>query len=97
MEAYRPFPAIGQALAIGSVAPEAVYLAKMQVDITLMIALIYNSQLNPEDVQIIMVACYVLALGTDFIKKEIKEVAIVITKELMKHRNSLLKSDSLDL
>lgn len=74
-------PAIGQALAIGSILPEAVYLAKMQVDISLIVALLYKKDITKEDVKPIIITCFVLAMGADFIKKQVADVAIHITKE----------------
>ncbi|MFQ5788046.1 MAG: hypothetical protein ACE5H1_08700 [Thermodesulfobacteriota bacterium] len=76
-------PSIGQIIAVGSVAPEAVYLAKMQVDIAMAIALLYNHSLDRQNIQHVVVACFVLALGADFIKKEIKVAAVHITKQVI--------------
>jgi hypothetical protein len=81
--ALQLVPGVGTALSLGSVLPEAVYLAKVQVDVALVIALLYESSLTPEDVNGIIVSCLVLALGADFVKKELNAAAVQITRQVV--------------
>lgn len=74
-------PVVGQAIALGSILPEAVYLARMQVDIALIVAFLYQKDITKEEVKPIIITCLVLAMGSDFIKKQVTDVAIHITKE----------------
>lgn len=73
-------PVVGQALAIGAVVPEAVYLASVQVKITLVMSLLYERHLTKQDVKGVVVTCLALALGADFIKKEVCQTAVRITR-----------------
>ena len=81
--ALQAIPAVGVALGLGSVLPEALYLAKVQVDIALVIALLYKEGLSPNDVKGVIVTCLVLALGADFVKAELNAAAVRITRRLV--------------
>jgi len=81
--ALQAIPAVGQALSAGSLVPEALYLAKVQVDIALVISLAYKAHLTPDDAKGVIISCLVLALGADFVKKELGGAAVRITQRLV--------------
>lgn len=76
-------PAVGQAIAVSTIVPEAVYLAKMQVDIMLIMIFIYQKDIAKEDIKPFIITCFVLAMGSDFIKKNIIKSAVNITRETL--------------
>ncbi|MGE0325907.1 MAG: hypothetical protein AB7K71_17115 [Polyangiaceae bacterium] len=80
--ALQAIPAIGQALSFGAVLPEAFYLARVQIDIALVVALLYQP-LTKEEAKGIIVTCLVLALGADFIKANVIQAATKLTREVV--------------
>jgi hypothetical protein len=81
--ALQFIPVVGQAVAIGSVLPEAIYLAKVQIDLTLILALLYDHELGQDDAKGIVISCLALALGADFVKRELNLAAIAISRRLL--------------
>jgi len=77
--ALQSIPAVGQAIAVGSLVPEALYLAKMQIDIALVVAILYRRHLTPSEAKAVITTCLILALGADFIKNELRLATIQIT------------------
>ena len=81
--ALAAIPAIGELLAAGTIVPEALYLAKVQVDVALVVALTYEAALSPDEARGIIVTCLVLALGADFVKAELSFVATKLTRDVV--------------
>jgi hypothetical protein len=79
----QAIPAVGQALAIGSLMPEALYLAKMQVDIALVVALLYRQKLTHSEAKGIITTCLVLGLGAEFVKNELRIETVKITTKII--------------
>ena len=72
---------VGQAIAVGSLLPEALYLAKMQIDITLAVSLVYKKSISKDDTKYTVLTCFALAMGADFIKRELNIAAIRLTEK----------------
>lgn len=79
----QAIPGIGQMVALGSLAPEALYLAKMQIDIALVVALLYRVNITKSEAKAIITTCLVLGLGADVIKNELRIGAVRITTKLV--------------
>lgn len=79
----QSIPTVGQAIAVGVLLPEALYLAKMQIDIALVIALLYKKTLSKLEARGVVFTCLILALGADFIKNDLRLSAIKITSKVI--------------
>lgn len=77
----QSIPGVGQVIAIGMVVPEALYLAKMQIDIALVFALLYKKTLSKSEAKSIIITCLALALGADFIKNDLRLAMTKITSK----------------
>ena len=76
-------PGVRLALSLGMVVPEALYLAKMQIDIALVISLLYEKDITEDDARGAILTCFVLALGADFAKRGLNIAAIRLTERMV--------------
>ena len=66
--AVELIPAVGQYLAFAAVAPELIYLVKIEFDTALHVAAIYERNLSEERLVPTLLACLVYSLGHQFVK-----------------------------
>lgn len=88
--ALQSIPGVGQALALGSLVPEALFLAKLQIDVALVVAILYRGHLTKSEARALIMTCLVLALGADFIKNELRLAAVRVTAALVERALQML-------
>ena len=66
--AIESIPAMGQYLAVASIAPELAYLVKLEFDTALNVAAIYQSDVPVEMLTPMILACLVYSMGHEFVK-----------------------------
>src|SRR5207247_2110647 len=78
--AVQSIPGVGQAIAAGNVAPEIVYLTKLQASTAIQIALVYDYDLDREQLVILTLACLAYSYAFDVIKEAVKNSVTELTK-----------------
>ena len=88
-------PALGQLVAVGAVVPEVLYLAKVQVEISMAMTMLYNRTVTKMEMNSMVLTCFALAAGADFVKSYIINSIIALTKELV--QKAILKMGEKEL
>lgn len=83
--ATSTIPGIGTYLALGAVAPELVYLTKLQFDTALSLAAVYDRDIRKEMLKPTLLACLTYALGHEFVKSVVKEAATTLTRRAIEN------------
>jgi hypothetical protein len=81
--AASSIPVMGQYIALGAVAPELVYLTKLQFDTALNLAAVYESAIPREMLRPTLLACLVYSMGHDFVKSVVKEAATNLSRRVI--------------
>jgi len=76
-------PVMGQYIALGAVTPELVYLTKLQFDVALNLAAVYESTIPKEMLRPTLLACLVYSMGHEFVKSVVKEASINLSRRFI--------------
>jgi len=79
--AVETIPSMGQYIAIASIPSEIVYIVKLELDVAIGIAAIYDCELSREKLEITIVACLAYSLGADYVKEVTKNAAKIMTRK----------------
>jgi len=90
--AASSIPAVGQYIALGAVAPELVYLTKLQFDTALAVAAVYEADIPKDMLRPTLLACLIYSMGHDFAKEIVKEAATTLTRRAIE---SVIKGSTL--
>lgn len=69
VRAVKTIPAMGQAVAVAAVAPEIVYIVKLEFDTALNVAALYEEDIPHEMLVPTLLSCLVYSMGHEFIKE----------------------------
>lgn len=83
--AVSTIPGIGQYIAIGAVAPELVYLTKLQFDTALAVAALYEASMPRDMLKPALLACLTYSMGHEFAKAIVKEAATTLSRRAIEH------------
>lgn len=83
--AASSIPAVGQYIAIGAVAPELVYITKLEFDTALAIAAVYDSEVPSDMMTPMLLACLAYSLGHEFVKNVVKGAATNLSRRVIEN------------
>lgn len=81
--ATSTIPGVGQYIALGAVAPELVYLTKLQFDTALGVAAVYEASIPKDRLKPTLLACLTYSMGHDFVKSIVKEAATTLSRRMI--------------
>lgn len=90
--AVETIPGLGQYIALGSVLPELAYLTRLQFDVALSLAAIYDQSIPTEMLRPALLGCLAYSLGHEFVKDIAKEAGVRLSRRAIE---SVLKGATL--
>jgi hypothetical protein len=81
--AINTIPGVGIAIACGAVVPEVVYLAKLQISTALQIALVYDYDLQEEQICYLVLACLAYSYAFEALVEIARRFATELTRKVI--------------